>query len=60
MERFGIDAGEWDRLGSVYVLRSCILTPYLTGNATYEEYWRNFMEAVTRAFGRVYEDLRGR
>ena len=60
VERFGIGAGEWDRLGSVYVLRSCILTPYLTGNTTYEEYWRNFMGAVTRAIGRVYGDFHGR
>jgi hypothetical protein len=54
VEKFGIEAGEWDRIGSVYVLRSCILTPYLTGYTTYEEYWQNFMDAMKRAIGRVY------
>jgi tyrosine decarboxylase len=53
VERFGIAAGEWDRLGSVYVLRSCVLTPYLTSNTTYEEYWRNFLGAMERAIGHV-------
>jgi hypothetical protein len=49
VERFGIAKGEWDRLGSVYVLRSCIMTPYLTSNTTYEAYWQNFMAAMKRA-----------
>ncbi|HPX81279.1 MAG TPA: tyrosine decarboxylase, partial [Syntrophales bacterium] len=53
IEKFGIAAGEWDRLESVYVLRSCILTPYLTSNTTYEEYWRNFMQAMERAIGKA-------
>jgi tyrosine decarboxylase len=54
MEKFGIEASEWDRMGSVYVLRSCILTPYLTGNTNYEEYWQNFMDAMKLAISRVY------
>jgi tyrosine decarboxylase len=54
VEKFGIEAGEWDRLGSVYVLRSCVLTPFLTSHTTYEAYWKNFMDAMKRAIGRVY------
>jgi tyrosine decarboxylase len=54
VEKFGIEAAEWDRMESVYVLRSCFLTPYFTNNTTYEEYWQNFMNAMTRAIGRVY------
>ena len=53
VEKFGIGAAEWDRLESVYVLRSCFMTPYFTKNTTYEEYWLNFMNAMTRAIGRV-------
>lgn len=56
VEKCGIGASEWDRMGSVYVLRSCIMTPYLTGNTTYEEYWKNFMDAMKRAISRVYVD----
>ena len=59
VEKFGIAASEWDRMGSIYVLRSCILTPYLTSNTTYEEYWQNFMEAMKRAISRVYAQPAG-
>jgi glutamate/tyrosine decarboxylase-like PLP-dependent enzyme len=52
--RFGIADGEWERLKSVYILRSCILTPYLTSHTAYEVYWGNFMQAMKRAIGRVY------
>jgi tyrosine decarboxylase len=51
--RFGIAAEEWQRLKSVYVLRSCILTPCLTSNTTYETYWMNFIRAMESAIGRV-------
>lgn len=54
VNKFGIAADEWKKLGSVYVLRSCILTPYLTGNTTYEEYWSNFRKAMERAICRIY------
>jgi len=53
VRKFGLQAGEWDSLGSVYVLRSCILTPYLMGHTTYEAYWANFMGAMQRAIGRI-------
>ena len=53
VQKFGIGDSEWDRLGSVFVLRSCILTPYLTSNTTYREYWQRFIEAMERAIRRV-------
>jgi len=53
--RFGIAAGEWERLESVYVLRSCIVTPYLTSHTSYGAYWGNFMQAMARAIGRIVE-----
>jgi tyrosine decarboxylase len=49
LEKCGIAPGEWERRGSVSVLRSCILTPYFTSNTTYEDYWRCFMGAMERA-----------
>ena len=55
--RFGIAAGEWDRLRSVYILRSSIVTPYLTSHTTYEVYWQNFMQAMERAIGRICEKV---
>lgn len=53
VEKFGIAVSEWKELGSVYVLRSCILTPYFTNNTTYEEYWQNFIGAMERAIGNI-------
>lgn len=53
VKKFGIKEGDWERLGSVYVLRSCILTPYFTNNTTYEEYWQNFIKAMERAISRI-------
>ena len=55
VERFGIEEREWRSCGSVYVLRSCILTPYLVNNTTYEIYWENFMKSMERAIRRLYE-----
>ncbi|MBU7013091.1 MAG: tyrosine decarboxylase, partial [Theionarchaea archaeon] len=44
--RLGIPVSEWDNVKSVYVLRSCVLTPYLTYKRTYEEYWKDFMDTM--------------
>jgi len=49
VRRFGIDASEWERDGSVTVLRSCVLTPYLVNNNTYETYWGTFLKAMEKA-----------
>jgi len=49
VRRFGIDASEWAREGSVTVLRSCVLTPYLVNNNTYETYWGTFLKAMEKA-----------
>ncbi|OPY69235.1 MAG: L-2,4-diaminobutyrate decarboxylase [Syntrophorhabdaceae bacterium PtaU1.Bin034] len=54
IEKFGISRDEWNRTGSVYVLRSCFLTPYLVKNTTYEAYWNNFMTAMKAAIARIY------
>jgi hypothetical protein len=45
---FGIPAAEWEKMHSVYALRSCVLTPYLTNNKTYDEYWGNFMTTMQK------------
>ena len=53
VERFGIAGDQWEDLESVYVLRSCIMTPYLTSHTTYAAYWGNFMQAMGEAIGRI-------
>ena len=42
----GVPEAEWDETGAVTVLRSCVLTPYLAYDTTYEEYWEAFMGAM--------------
>jgi tyrosine decarboxylase len=49
--KLGIPAEEWDTVRSVYVLRSCVLTPFLTHNTTYDEYWGNFMKTMQKKLG---------
>lgn len=53
VEKFGIAREQWNQISSVYVLRSCILTPYLVNNTTYEAYWNSFMGAMKTAIARV-------
>lgn len=53
--KFGLRDSEWDGLGSVYVLRSCIVTPLLTNTITFEEYWWNFWAAMARALRGITE-----
>lgn len=52
--RFGIGENEWDRLKSIYVLRSCIMTTYFTSNTHYDIYWGNFLHTMERAIRRVF------
>ncbi len=51
IERFGMDLTEWNKYGSVTVLRSCVLTPYLMNHSTYETYWKTFLQAMEKAIG---------
>jgi tyrosine decarboxylase len=49
----GIPEAEWARLGRVYVLRSCVLTPYLAQRTTFVDYWGTFLSALGRALCRI-------
>jgi len=46
LRRLGISEEEWRRIGSVFVLRSCVVTPFLAKGTTFETYWRNFRESM--------------
>jgi tyrosine decarboxylase len=47
--RFGIPKEEWVRLQTVYVLRSCLVTPFLEKGSTFETYWENFRQSMEKA-----------
>lgn len=55
LEKLGMGRDEWNTTGSVYVLRSCILTPYLVHNTTYEAYWNSFIAAMKAAVTRIHD-----
>jgi glutamate/tyrosine decarboxylase-like PLP-dependent enzyme len=54
--KFDIPEKEWDRVQSVFVLRSCVLTPYLVSNTTYENYWRRFIDTMWNHLRRVVDE----
>ncbi len=56
-EKLGVPAKEWDSIHSVYVLRSCVLTPWLAANSTYEEYWAHFLETMKGKVATAVNDM---
>ncbi len=44
--KIGIPRSQWEEVKCVYVLRSCVLTPYLKNIKAYKEYWRMFMDTM--------------
>lgn len=46
LERVDIGMEEWARVGRVFVLRSCLMTPYLTANQSLAEYGTKFRAAL--------------
>lgn len=51
--RFGIPRGEWDRVKRIYVLRSCVLTPFLAARMPYKTYWDNFINTMRNKIGLI-------
>ncbi len=54
-ERLGIDEAEWEKVHSVFVLRSCVLTPWLTAETGYVEYWGSFTDAISGTLTQIAE-----
>lgn len=48
LQRLDIPDSEWTQTSELFVLRSCMMTPYLTSNQTFDEYWSKFCKALTR------------
>lgn len=49
----GIPDSEWDKVQSVRVIRSCVLTPWLISNNSYIQYWGSFLHAMKKALENV-------
>ena len=39
---------EWDRVGTVFVLRSCLVTPFLERETTFDVYWEDFRFSIEK------------
>ena len=59
IERFlaelDIPQSEVSRVGDIFILRSCLMTPYLTSNQTFDEYKTKFHAALSRHLARYVE-----
>jgi len=53
--RLGIPRQEWDKVRNVYVMRSCVLTPFLAKHSTYEEYWGSFIKTMKNQIVKILE-----
>jgi tyrosine decarboxylase len=52
LEKLGIPPGEYEKEG-VWVMRACVLTPFLHARGAYEDYWARFLETVEKALAEV-------
>jgi tyrosine decarboxylase len=56
LKRLNIPSPEWTETGELFVLRSCMMTPYLTSNQTFDEYWVKFCDTLRRHLERYLLD----
>ena len=40
-ERIGIEPGDWEQEGSIYILRAAVMTQFLRERTTFESYWQD-------------------
>ncbi|EQD53896.1 tyrosine decarboxylase, partial [mine drainage metagenome] len=60
LDRLGIGPKEWDRIGSVNVLRSVVMHPWIANNSTYPERWESYLSIVKKDIDRIVSHSRGR
>ena len=51
--RLGIPGAEWDRIHNVYVLRCCVLHPWIVKVANYPESWQSYLEIMKKEIGKI-------
>jgi len=55
--KLGIPESEWNRVRSVYVLRSSVVTPFLIKYKSYDEYWGNFMTTMRGILEKILPEM---
>jgi len=46
VDDLNIPRKEWDRVQKVFVLRACIMSPFLANNTSFKEYWDRFIKIM--------------
>ena len=55
VKELGISEKEWRREGTVYVLRSCIMHPWISNKSTYPERWASYLEFMKKTLKKVMD-----
>ena len=55
IERMGIAGSDWDSVGTVTVLRSCVMHPWLAHTVDYPELFQSFLQILTKTVGEILE-----
>ena len=55
VERMGVGKGEWNRVGHVSVLRSCVMHPWIAHNENYPERFQSFLQIIQKKVGDILE-----
>ena len=56
LKTLAVPESEWREVGELFVLRSCMMTPYLTSNQTFSEYLDKFTEALRHHLKRYLQE----
>lgn len=52
----GASRSEWDRVGKLVVLRSCVLHPWIAHETNYPEAFQSFLDIIKKTVGEILDD----
>jgi tyrosine decarboxylase len=53
LDRLGIGRREWEKVGTVYVLRSCVMHPWIAKHSTYPVVWESYIEIMKKQIAQI-------
>ncbi len=53
--RIGIDENDWERIGSVYILRAAVMTQFLRKREVFEDYWNDISAEFSNILKKVID-----
>lgn len=53
VERMGVGKDDWNRVGHVSVLRSCVMHPWIAHNENYPERFQSFLQIIQKKVGDI-------